>query len=272
MKLTVLVDNNTIIDQYFYGEPGLSFFIEDGKNRILFDTGYSDIFLRNAGKMDIDIKTVNYVVLSHGHIDHTLGLSHLIDANGGAKKEITLLAHPAAFYRKEDHQVQIGMIVSPDVLKRCFNVVESKTPVWLSERMVFLGEIERVQKFENTHPIGTAFDHGTKTDDYLPDDSALVYQANDGLVIMTGCSHAGICNIIDYAIKVCGDSRIVDIIGGFHLLNPEKKLLEETTQYIQKVKPLQIHPCHCTDLMSKIALSRVANLSETGVGLELQYE
>lgn len=271
MKLTVLVDNNTLIDKYFYGEPGLCFFIEEGENRILFDTGYSDVFFRNASKMDIDIKTINYIVLSHGHIDHTRGISHLIDINRETK-EITLLAHPAAFFRKEDEKAQIGMIVSPDVLKRCFNVVTSKTPVWLSERMVFLGEIERVHEFENNDPIGTAFDNGMEIDDYLLDDSALVYKSDDGLVIITGCSHSGICNIIDYAIKVCEDHRIVDIIGGLHLMNPEEKLLKETMQHIKKVKPFQMHPCHCTDLMSKIALSQVTNLSDTGVGFKLEYE
>lgn len=75
MKLTVLVDNNTYIDQYYLGEPGVSYFIEDCGIRILFDTGYSDVYVRNAKKMGIDLSELDAVVLSHGHNDHTGGLA-----------------------------------------------------------------------------------------------------------------------------------------------------------------------------------------------------
>ena len=275
MKLSVLVDNNTLIDKNYYGEPGLSFHIEDGENHILFDTGYSDIFLRNASKMNIDIKSINYVILSHGHLDHTWGLSNLMgvaDYYGSSKKEITLLAHPAALLPKEDSGEQIGMVISPDVLKRSFHVVTTKAPFWINDRFVFLGEIERVHKFENRKPLGETLCEGTTVDDYLLDDSALVYKTNEGLVIITGCSHSGICNIIDYAIKICGDSRILDIVGGFHLLNPSDEVLQGTLAFISDVKPIQLHACHCTDLKSKIALSEVANIIETGVGCEFQYD
>jgi len=78
MKLTVLVDNNTIIDRYFLGEPGLCYLIEDAGKKILFDTGYSDVFIRNAHKMKIKLTDIDAVVLSHGHSDHTGGLPHLM--------------------------------------------------------------------------------------------------------------------------------------------------------------------------------------------------
>jgi len=78
MKLTVLVDNNTIIDRYFHGEPGVSYFIECDDRKYLFDTGYSDIFLRNATKMGINLLTLDAVVISHGHNDHTWGLGELV--------------------------------------------------------------------------------------------------------------------------------------------------------------------------------------------------
>ena len=275
MKLTVLVDNNTLIDKNYYGEPGLSFYIEEGKNHILFDTGYSDIFVRNAAKMGIDLKTVNYVVLSHGHLDHTWGLSYLLDVAsyyGETKKEISLIAHPAAFNPKEDDGEQIGMTMSSAILERCFHITSSKSPFWLSDKMVFLGEIERIHEFENRNPIGVTLENGIEKDDYLLDDSALVYKAKEGLVIITGCSHSGICNIIDYAIKVCEDNRIVDIIGGFHLLNPEKSKINATVSLIKERNPLRIHACHCTDLNSKIALSQAVPLEETGVGVRLQYQ
>lgn len=79
MKLTVLVDNNTYIDRYFLGEPGLSFYVEENDKNILFDVGYSNIFIKNSFKMNIDIKKTDHIVLSHGHIDHTWGMTHLIN-------------------------------------------------------------------------------------------------------------------------------------------------------------------------------------------------
>lgn len=278
MKLSVLVDNNTLIDKNYFGEPGLSFYIEESNNKILFDVGYSDIFLRNASKMNIDIRSVNYIVLSHGHLDHTWGLSSLLGrANyyGPLKNEITLVAHPAAFFPKEDNGEQIGMAISSEVLKRAFHVKATKTPYWISDRLVFLGEIARIHDFENRKPLGITKaneNDNQMVDDYLFDDSALAYKTNKGIVIITGCSHSGICNIIDYAIKVCGDNRIVDIIGGFHLLNPSDETLKGTLDFINAKNPMQLHACHCTDLKSKIALSKVSNLKEVGVGCEFQYD
>lgn len=78
MKLTVLVDNNTLIDKYFYGEPALSFFIELDDKNILFDAGYSNIFIKNADKAKINLLNLDYVVISHGHNDHTTGLKPIL--------------------------------------------------------------------------------------------------------------------------------------------------------------------------------------------------
>lgn len=276
MKLSVLVDNNTLINRNFFGEPGLSFYIEEDNHKILFDVGYTDIFLRNAYRMGIDLKSIDTVVLSHGHYDHTWGLSSLLgvaDYFGSSKKEITLLAHPAAFAVKEYDGEQIGMTTSTDVLKRAFRVQTTKEPYWITERLVFLGEIARVNDFENNRPIGkTLSNDGQMVDDYLMDDTALAYKTDNGIVIITGCSHSGICNIIDAAVKICGDNRIADIIGGFHLLNPSEETLQNTLDYIRKINPAQLHACHCTDLRSKIALSTVANLKEVGVGCVYQYD
>ena len=105
MKLTVLVDNNTLIDRYFLAEPGLSFHIEaDGQN-LLFDVGYSDIFLRNAIKMGIDLSCVDTLVLSHSHLDHTWGLEPFIrffaelEIEKRLSKRPSLVAHPLCLTR-----------------------------------------------------------------------------------------------------------------------------------------------------------------------------
>lgn len=279
MKLKVLVDNNTLIDRYFYGEPGVSYFIQDEDVNILFDTGYTDIFIKNAQKMNVDLMNLNFVVASHGHIDHTWGLIPLIRLYTEAKIENIkytkpeFIAHPSAFLYKEfNNSEEIGCVISDEKLSKHFHMNLSKEPVWLTDKIVFLGEIERMNTFENKVPIGKFEENGMKVDDYVMDDSALVYKSSEGLIIITGCSHAGICNIIEYAKKVCKEDRIVDVIGGFHLLDPSEEQLKNTIDYFDQLDINEVHACHCTDLKSKIELSKVANLKEVGVGLVLEYK
>ncbi|MBE9480644.1 MAG: MBL fold metallo-hydrolase [Bacteroidetes bacterium] len=279
MKLTVLVDNNTLIDRYFYGEPGASYFIEDEGKKILFDVGYSDVFIKNAQKLNIDLLNLDFVVLSHGHLDHTWGLDPLIRLYTEAiienlnHKNPIIIAHPLTFYSKKNNGLnEIGSIISEVKLSKHFNIKLSKEPVWLTKKLVFLGEIERKNDFEAKIPIGKIVINNSENDDYLLDDSALVYKSSTGLIIITSCSHSGICNIIEYAKKICEENRITDIIGGFHLLEPSKEQLQGTLEYMKKLKPYEVHACHCTDLNSKIALSKVINLIEVGVGLKLEYK
>jgi len=273
-----LVDNNTLIDRYFLGEPGVSYFIQEEEHKILFDVGYSDIFIKNAQKMNIHFRDLDYLVLSHGHLDHTWGLASLIKYYTEASIEkidynkLTLVAHPSSFLAKKVKGLkQIGSIISQEELSKHFEIKLSKVPLWLTDRLVFLGEIERKNDFEAKNPIGKVVKDDFEEDDYSIDDSALAYRSSKGLVIITGCSHSGICNIVEYAKKVCKDDRIIDIIGGFHLLNPGKKQLEGTLKYLEKIKPYEVHACHCTDLKSKISLSRVLNIKEVGVGQTLKF-
>jgi 7,8-dihydropterin-6-yl-methyl-4-(beta-D-ribofuranosyl)aminobenzene 5'-phosphate synthase len=276
IKLTVLVDNNTLIDRYFMGEPGVSYFIECDNKRILFDLGYSDLFLRNAGKMGIDLLNIDYLVLSHSHLDHTWGLQHLIEAYTGAAIEgrkynrVKMVTHPETFTPRFLEGIdQIGSTISKERAGFHFDLNLSKEPVWLTDNLVFLGEIERKNDFEALEPIGKAVRNGVEEDDFIIEDSALAYRSSEGLFIITGCSHAGICNIIEKAKKVCRNYRVIDIIGGLHLLSPSQKQLEGTLDYMKRLNPEMVHACHCTDLQSKIALAKVVNLKEVGVGLEL---
>jgi len=217
--------------------------------------------------MNIHFRDLDYLVLSHGHLDHTWGLTSLIKYYTEASIEkidynkLTVVTHPSSFLRKKIKVFkQAGSIVSQEELNKHFKIELSKEPLWLTDRLVFLGEIERKNDFEAKNPIGKVVKDNFEEDDYLADDSALVYRSAKGLVIITACSHSGICNIVEYAKKICNDDRIIDIVGGFHLLNPEKIQLEGTLKYLEKVKPYEVHACHCTDLKSKIALSRVVNL------------
>ncbi len=277
MKITVLVDNNTLIDRYFFAEPGLSLLIEDDETTVLFDTGYSDIFLKNAFKMGKDLTTLDYLVLSHNHLDHTWGLEPLIkyftelQIEQRPFKRPTLVAHPEIFVSVNAEGLgEVGCLFSEAKLAKHFPIQLSAQPKALSSKLTFLGEIPRQNDFEKNLTFGRK--EGAEEDDQVIDDSALVYHSRNGLIIITGCSHAGICNIIEYAKEVCGDQRIVDIIGGFHLLNPPAHQLEGTLSYLKALHPGAVHACHCTDLAAKIALSRVIPLQEVGVGLSLKYD
>lgn len=278
MKIHVLVDSNTIIDQYLLGEPGVSFFIQEGGKNIVFDVGYSDAFIRNAQRLSVNMYDVDCVAISHGHNDHTWGLMPLIRLYAEAQigkiefKRPVLLAHSRAFESKYKNNEVIGSAVNEKTLKDYFEMNLRKEPFWITEKLVFLGEIERTNDFENKKPIGKCINQGVEEDDFLMDDTALAYKSKDGLVIITGCSHSGICNITEYAKKICKEDRVADIIGGLHLLNPEKELMEKTKNYIKQTNLKQLHACHCTDLHSKIALSEAADIKEVGSGLVLEFE
>jgi 7,8-dihydropterin-6-yl-methyl-4-(beta-D-ribofuranosyl)aminobenzene 5'-phosphate synthase len=278
MKLTVLLDNNTFIDRYFLGEPGVSYFIEADGMKILFDAGYSDAFIRNAHKLHIDLLDVDVIVLSHGHLDHTWGLAPLIQlftegiVEKQAVKHPRLVAHPGVLASKRyNHLPEIGSLLSAEKLAAFFDLQLSRAPLQLTQNLLFLGEIERVTDFEAQKPLGVVVENGMERADTLLDDSALVYRSPNGLVIISGCSHSGICNIVEYARKVTGEQRVLNIIGGFHLLEPSEQQLKGTIEFLNAVQPGCVHACHCTDLRSKIELARSLEIKEVGVGLVLTY-
>ncbi|HDQ13562.1 MAG TPA: MBL fold metallo-hydrolase [Sediminispirochaeta sp.] len=280
MKLSILVDNNSIIDRYFLAEPAVSYFIETDELKVLFDLGYSDVFLKNARKMGIDPLSADYLVLSHGHIDHTGGLDLFIKECVEGKMEHkrsscpTVVGHPELFRPKIlKDRTSVGITVSEEVVEAGFEVKKTRAPLWLGKDLVFLGEIEQSLDFEKSAPIGYRFsnDRGEWLSDDLIDDTALAYRSPEGLVIISGCSHRGICNIIETAKRVTGEDRVIDVVGGFHLLDPEQHRLRNTVEYFADLQLRSLHACHCTDFRSKKALSEVAELEAVGSGMVLSY-
>jgi 7,8-dihydropterin-6-yl-methyl-4-(beta-D-ribofuranosyl)aminobenzene 5'-phosphate synthase len=274
----VLVDNNTLIDNYFEGEPALSFLIEEGGKTVLFDAGYSGLFLKNAALMEIDPARLDYVVLSHGHLDHTWGLTELIKYyttrrfQGKPVHNPTLLCHPLALTPTIfENTTHIGNIINDEVLKKYFDLNLTTKPFWITENLVFLGEIPRQLEFETREAIGEKQNPGETIPDEMYDDSALVWCSDEGIVIITGCSHSGICNITEYAKRVCKNDTVIDIIGGFHLVSTSKQRLQKTAEYLDQKNVKDIHPCHCTDLEAKIFLSGYCNVREIGVGSTLKF-
>lgn len=155
MKITILTDNNTIIDRYFMGEPGFSAYIEDGDVKVLFDLGYSDIFLRNAQKMKINLSTLDFVALSHGHCDHTWGLEALLRYYSEQEfeqvkyKRSKLIAHPKTFKSiTAEGFSEIGSMLSENKLAKFFEMHLDNRPQRMTERLTYLGEIPRKNNFE----------------------------------------------------------------------------------------------------------------------------
>lgn len=283
MKLTVLMDNATLIDRYFLAEPAVSYYIEDDGTRVLFDVGYSDAFMRNAAKLGIEPADADYLAVSHGHIDHTGGLDPLIkrcmerrflEADSPCPE---MVIHPAAFQPKvisgshAEGLFSIGMSVTRDACAAHMRIHETEEPMWLTDRLVFLGRIERSFVFENPGPIGVRREAEGDVADELPDDTALAYVGEKGLVVVTGCSHAGICNITEQAKKVTGIDKVYDIVGGFHLLDPPQEQLEGTAKYLASLELPILSACHCTDFHSRMRLARVAPIREIGSGLQIEY-
>lgn len=279
MKITILVDNTALFDRMFIAEHGFSVYIEAEGKRILFDTGYSDAVVKNAQKMQIDLLNLDYIVLSHGHFDHTGGLWHIIHRFMEAAIENTphrlprLIAHPRCFLpRPKSPLADIGSILTADEVQRVMPLELSEGPVSLTPNLFFLGEIERKYPFERSlpGPRCIVLPDNSITDDHILDDTSLAFRSRDGLVIITGCAHAGICNTVEYARKVCAESRVHDIIGGLHLRSGGSQL-DGTLAYLKDLQPSSLHACHCTSLAAKVALAQVAPLQECGVGLRREY-
>lgn len=274
MKVTILCDNNTTIDRYFLGEPAFSALIEEDDQKILMDTGYSDIFIHNAQLLGLEIKEIDSLIFSHGHDDHTGGMGGLLKYYEATqmKKKVDLIAHEKAFESKISQGREIGLNLRESALEGYFNVKKINEPFQLTENLVYLGEIPRRNDFENKITFGvTKGANGELEPDYIIDDTSLVYKTDEGLVIVTGCCHAGICNTIEYAKEVCGDDRIVDVIGGFHLLNVDPAVMEQILNYLSRQKISAMHPCHCTDVKAKISLARVVEVEDLGVGDSFEY-
>ncbi len=263
MNLTVLVDNNAGCYQNMMAEPGLSFLLENDYQKILFDCGYSDIFIKNAYKMGLDLTEVTEIVLSHGHDDHTAGLIKLdilyrkMLAAGISLTSKSIYAHPDVFELKLNAQKKnVGYPANAADLCDIFDLELTTSPVWLTPKLVFLGEIPILYK-----------------NDYrYSDESAVVYKASEGLVIMVGCSHIGLQNIIEYAKKVTKEERILALIGGVFLHDKTEYKIRELGIYLRGLNIKNFYPCHCCDLRSKIVLSEYVKIREVYSGFKLSFD
>jgi len=257
MKITILSEN--VAGGKFFAEHGLSYLVESDNQTILWDTGHSDIFLQNAKMLNIDFDKVDTIALSHGHWDHGNGLKYL--------KDKKLITHPGSFikrFRKGGNE-NIGLDLSYEELEKRFTIIKSKEPYSISDRILFLGEIPRLNSFESKT---TTFVDEELNDDFIIDDSALAIIEGNELIVVSGCSHAGICNIIEYAKKVTGINKVKAVFGGFHLKVIDRQT-KETINYFKENKIEKIYPSHCTELPALTAFYNEFKIQQIKTGMEL---
>ena len=237
MKWTVLSDNRTQ-NPSLETEHGLSILLETDKHRILLDTGASDVFIRNAEKIGIDLSTVDYVFISHGHSDHAGGLKHLMAINDKAQ-----------------------VIVSPDALKgkyfskrRYFHSITTEWPEIPQERLLTIEQSESIDDdifiiahIPQIHPMPEGNQHlfiQTAKDDYINDDFRHELALYTNGLLFTGCAHSGLENIL----AAC-PYPVHTVVGGFHLLDDhesEEELAELAQRLKAKYPETEFYTSHCT--------------------------
>jgi len=260
MKITVLTEN--VAGGNFLAEHGLSYLIEIDGEKILFDTGHSDVFLKNAKLLGIDIENeVKTVVLSHGHWDHGDGLRFIEN-----KKLITHSGSFSKRFGKSDHR-QVGLSLSKEEIQKKFELSETMSHYQITKNLFFLGEIPRLNDFESQT---TSFEFKNGNDDFVSDDSALAAIVNNELIVITGCSHSGICNICEQAKKVIGISKIKAVIGGFHLKQQNRQTLE-TIEYFKINRVEKLYPSHCTQLPALVAFYEKFKIVQVKTGMILEF-
>ncbi len=233
MKITILNDN--MASGVCQAAHGLSWFIHSDK-KILFDAGPSEIGFRNAEKIGIDPNDADLIVLSHGHWDHGNGLEFM---SGGK-----LIAHPEINRKrfKQSNGRSIGLDLPQKDIEEKFEVVYSKTHLQLSDSTWFLGEIPRSNKWDSGHEDFILQD---KTPDTVPDDTGIVSETPKGLVIISGCAHSGITNIVLKAMQILPGRPVHAVMGGFHL-KPGDSRLQNTIDFFKDIEVKALFPSHCT--------------------------
>lgn len=251
VTITILADNTATLQ--YRAEHGFSALVEtrepDGSESVvLFDTGMGAIF-ENADVAGVDLARVSDVVLSHGHYDHTDALAAFLEKHPAAR------VHASTGVFRDHYSLRTGTcrrialsdgnrVILSALPHRQFLPFE-KTDAVSESRIRLAGRIPRLAAHETPSPLLFA-DSACTIPDEVTDEIFLWLETNAGLVILTGCCHAGIINTCEYARKLVGPTHIHAVIGGFHLAGVSESRLRATADYLEAHGISRIIPCHCT--------------------------
>lgn len=245
-KLTILAENR-VSDPRLLAEQGLSIFVETENGNLLFDVGQTDAFLKNAKELEIDLKSIQAAVISHGHYDHSGGLPHFIREI----KQTEVICHPAACNKKykvyTGGRLEIGVPWQKSKLASMGATFTTKShpyevipDVWIS------GEIPRNTKYEKIDEKYQQRVLESYIHDEIHDDMALILNTKKGLIVLLGCGHAGPVNSLKHAMRVLDQKKIYALIGGMHLQHTSEERIKQVVNNIKKLNPRFIVPLHCT--------------------------
>jgi len=247
VDITVLVENMAG-DPSLLGEWGLSFLIETGKHRILFDAGGGRTLFENARALKVDLTKLDAIVVSHGHFDHTGGLEKALETSG----PVDLFIHPAAFapryFKGRERVVREENGISRDVLRgKARGFLETSVPTLVREGVMVTGQVPRTADFEDTGVGGFIYlDPDMKTPDLVPDDQAVFFRVPEGVVVILGCAHAGVVNTARHVMKLTGAEKIYAVMGGTHLLSASPQRMQATSEAFRQMGIEKILLGHCT--------------------------
>ena len=289
VEVTCLVDNNVdvvlpntevarrpVLTRNWYEVPliaehgfcaALTLHIEEGvKHRVLLDSGLDALAAsHNADVLSFDLSNCESLISSHGHIDHAGGLLNLRKKMNTVQR-IPLLLHEDAF-RNRLVKLQDGRAINlpaPDrslLTNAGYEIIEKHSPsLWIEDRVLITGEIPRTNNFEKGFPNHySEIEEGKmEADPLIKDDQAIILTVKDkGLVVITGCGHAGIINTLNYAKELTGEDRIFSVLGGMHLSGGIfEPIIPTTLQELEKLKPKFVVPCHCSGLKAMTEIAR----------------
>lgn len=242
--------------------------VNETEHRLLFDSGLNPLAAsNNAEVVGFDLSDCELVISSHGHIDHAGGLLNIKRKinEEKQKQKLPLILHEDAFKNRlvkfqDGRKISLPAPNRADLIEAGYYLVEKQSPsLWIEDRILVTGEIPRTNDFEKGFPNHySEIDGKMENDPLIKDDQAIVLNIKDkGLVVITGCAHAGIINIIKYAKELSGEDRIYGLIGGMHLTGGVfEPLIPRTIDELELLKPRFIIPCHCSGLKAVTEIAK----------------